>query len=306
MTLTTPAKINLYLAVGPIRHDGYHSVNTVFLALDFGDVVTVAPAERLSLVCEPDVGVPVESNLAWRAAVAMGETFGRSPDFAIRIDKRVPAGAGLAGGSGDAAAVIAAIAGAWELSRDDVHLELVAASLGADVPFLLKGGCAVYGGRGDVFRRKLKLPAAHFAVVAPGEPVPTAAAYEAFDRTERQAAWGARGVTDALSAGDFPALCAALYNNMTEPAIGLVPVVGEVLRYMEATHGCCSSLMCGSGSAVFGMFATAADAEAAVTGAQGRGWWGTTARPRPGGTLDDVMGVPSDAVESRRRDPRRR
>src|SRR5450759_265119 len=124
-----PAKLNLYLGVGGRRADGYHGVETVLVALDLHDSVTVEPAAELSLVCEPDVGVPAPDNLAWRAAVALSSAVGRESSVAIRVVKRIPARAGLGGGSADGAAVIAALAAHWGIASDAPVLERVAASL---------------------------------------------------------------------------------------------------------------------------------------------------------------------------------
>lgn len=289
-----------------MRPDGYHAVTTVLVALDFGDAVTVTPADELSLICEPDVGVPAEENLAWRAALAMGEAFERVPAFALRIEKRVPAGAGLGGGSSDAAAVIAAIAAAWELDREDPRVESVARSLGADVPFLLRGGCGVYAGRGDQLRRPLPVPSGSLAIVFPGLPVSTAAAYAAFDSIGQPGAPGPRAVTDAACFQDVVALGAGLYNNMTAPALGLVPAIGDALAFMKDAGGCLGAAMAGSGSAVFGVFDTDDEAVLAARAASDLGWWSVATRPRAAGTLDQTMGAPRDTAEGRCRDPRRR
>jgi 4-diphosphocytidyl-2-C-methyl-D-erythritol kinase len=291
MTLSAPAKLNLYLAVGGSRADGYHDVTTVLVALDLGDIVTIEPAGRLSLACEPDVGVPAEENLAWKAAVAMGEAFERPPDFAIAVAKRVPAGAGLGGGSADAAAVMAAIAAAWGASGGDPRLDAVACALGADVLFPLRGGCALYEGRGDVRVRSMELPRAHFAIACGAAPVPTAEAYLTLDRLGRDPAPGPGGVEAALAEGSAPALGAALYNNMTAAALALVPAIAEALASMRNAGGCLGSALCGSGSAVFGVFAGAAQAEAAAAGARERGMWAAVARPRSGGTIDQTTGA---------------
>jgi 4-diphosphocytidyl-2-C-methyl-D-erythritol kinase len=298
--LVAPVKLTLYLAVGAARPDGYHTVAAVFCALDEGDVVRVEPASGLSLCCEPPVGVPDEENLAWRAAVAMGQAFGRSPDFAIGIDKRIMAGAGLGGGSSDAAAVIAAIAALWKADRDDPRLESVARGVGADVAFLLRGGCAVYGGRGDVLKRSLPVPPAHFAVASAGGPVPTGAAYAAFDAEPRPAAPGPRALTDAACFRDPAALGAALFNNMEGAARRLEPAIGDTLAAMMASEGCLGASVAGSGSAVFGVFADAVSAGAASEHMSGRGWWSFASAPRAGGTLDEAMG-PREAPAPRHR-----
>jgi 4-diphosphocytidyl-2-C-methyl-D-erythritol kinase len=299
-TLIAPAKLNLFLVVGDVRPDGYHAVTTVLVALDAGDEVGVEPAERLALTCEPGVGVADDRNVAWRAATAMGEAFERDPAFAIRITKRIPAQAGLGGGSSDAAAVIAAIAAAWDVDRSDARLETVARSIGADVPFFLRGGCGVYAGRGDTLRRTLPIPGGHFAVVRPEATMSTAAAYRAFDSLERRPRPAPSEVTDAVCFRDPVALGAALYNNMTEATVGLVPAVGDALAFMGAAPGCLGSAMAGSGSAVFGVFADASAAEAAAMSASDRGWWSLAALPRAGGTLDETMG-PRDVEPGRRR-----
>ncbi len=291
MTLSAPAKLNLYLAVGGPRADGYHDVTTVLTALDLGDVVTIEPAGRLSLACEPDVGVSTDQNLAWRAAVAMSEAFGRPSHFAIAVAKRVPAGAGLGGGSADAAAVVAAIAAAWGVSRDDPRLDAVASSLGADVLFPLRGGCALYEGRGDVLVRSLDLPRAHFAIACGAAPVPTADAYLMLDQLGRGPAPGPGGVEAALAEASASALGAALYNNMTAAALALVPDIAEGLASMQEADGCLGSALCGSGSAVFGVFETASGAERAAASARERGMWGAVARPHPGGTIDQTTGA---------------
>lgn len=291
MVVNAPAKLNLYLAVGDLLPEGYHSVVTVLVALDLADRVTVEPAARLSLECEPDVGVAPSENLGWRAAVAMGQAFDRSPDFAIRIEKHVPAGAGLAGGSADAAAVIAAVAAAWEIRRDDARLQTVAAALGADVPFALRGGCGSYAGKGATFRRTLHLPTCHFAIIKGEEAVSTAAAYAAFDEIGRTGAPGPRHVSDALAFRDVPALGAALYNNMTAAAIRLVPSIADSISFVSAAPGCSGAALCGSGSAVFGVFAEADDAHRVAEVARARGMWSTVARAVATGTLDQTMGA---------------
>ena len=295
-TLIAPAKVNLYLGVGPARPDGLHPVTTVLCALELGDTVEVTPARALSLICESDVGVPAPQNLAWRAAVAMGEAFGASPDFAIRVEKRVPAGAGLAGGSADASAVIAAIAHAWDIRRSDPRIEGVAASLGADVPFSLRGGCGVYTGLGATHQRTLRVPACHFAIVCGPDPVPTGVAYKAFDDAGRVSAPGPRHVTDAISVGDLTDLGAALFNNMTEASTGLVPLIAAQLDFMRATPGCLGAAMCGSGAAVFGVFPSAEEARSASVAGVERGWWSVATRPVAMGTLEQAMGPDPDAV----------
>ncbi|TLM78483.1 MAG: 4-diphosphocytidyl-2C-methyl-D-erythritol kinase, partial [Actinobacteria bacterium] len=183
LVVTAPAKVNLFLGVGAARPDGYHDVTTVLHALSLHDTLEISPAETLTLDCEPDLGIPAEKNLAWRAATEFSRAVGREPAVALRLRKRIPHGAGLGGGSSDAAAVIAGLASLWGLPRDDERCEAVARALGADVAFFLEpAGAALMTGRGDVIEQALRpLAGVPVALVRPETPVPTPAAYAAFD-----------------------------------------------------------------------------------------------------------------------------
>ena len=152
VTLRVPGKVNLYLAVGDRREDGYHELTTVFQAVSLLDEVTVRNADVLSLelVGEGADKLPTdERNLAWQAAELMAEHVGRAPDVSIMIDKSIPVAGGMAGGSADAAAVLVAMNSLWELNVPRRDLRMLAAQLGSDVPFALHGGTALGTGRGE-------------------------------------------------------------------------------------------------------------------------------------------------------------
>ena len=104
LTVMAPAKVNLFLGVGPLRPDGYHSVQTVLHTLALSDTVRLTPADELTVTCDPDLGIPAENNLAYRAARGFSAAFGVDVLLDIHVDKRIPSGAGLGGGSSDAAA----------------------------------------------------------------------------------------------------------------------------------------------------------------------------------------------------------
>jgi 4-diphosphocytidyl-2-C-methyl-D-erythritol kinase len=150
VTVRVPGKVNLYLAVGDLREDGYHELTTVFHAVSLTDEVTVRNADMLSVAMS---GEGVESlptddrNLAWRAAELLADHVGRSPDVAITIDKSIPVAGGMAGGSADAAGVLVAMNTLWELGVPRRDLHALAAQLGSDVPFALHGGTALGSGR---------------------------------------------------------------------------------------------------------------------------------------------------------------
>lgn len=279
-----PAKVNLFLGVGPIRADGYHSVTTVLHALELSDSIELAPASGLTLTCDPDVGVPTERNLAYAAACAMGSAFGREPAVALSLVKRIPPGAGLGGGSSDGAAVVAALAMLWGVDPLSAECLRVAASLGADVPFFLgRSGAALMGGRGDEFVRELPgLAATPVVLVRPIEPVATAAAYRAFDAAP-QAAGDPEQVVAALESHDPVRLAAALDNNMERAARTVVPEVADALAWLRDAPGVIGAAVAGSGSAVFGLCASDVHAADAAGEAAQHGWWSVATRLRASG-----------------------
>ena len=281
LTVTAPAKVNLFLGVGPARLDGYHSVQTVLHSLDLADTVRLTPADELTLACEPDLGIPAEDNLAYRAATAFSGAFDVDVLLDIHGTKRIPAGAGLGGGSSDAAAVLAGLAHWAGLSLDDERLLRVARLLGADVPFLLEGGAALMGGRGDTLVRRLSPISAHVALVKPPAAVPTAEAYRVFDAAPAPAG-DASAVESALQAGDVGALAGALDNNMTAASEALVPEMAAALAWLESERGVWGSAMAGSGSTVFALCKDAGSAERIALAARERGWWGAATRTSAG------------------------
>lgn len=289
ITVLAPAKINLYLAVGGRRQDGYHDVTTVLQALELADEVTITPADSLSLECTPDLGIPAEENLVYRAAVAFGEWSGWRPDVRITLRKHVPSGAGLGGGSSDAAAVIAGLAKLREVAPDEPALARIARSLGADVPFFLVGGTALFDGRGDEFVRSLPTLPADIVLVKPDEPASTAAVYAAFDRMLQAPAPGARYVSDACRSGDLAGLALSLYNNLTEPSAGLVGSVADTLAWCRRSEGVLGAALCGSGSAVFAICRDAESATRTRDAALERGWWSAATRTSGSGALATGM-----------------
>lgn len=277
--LTAPAKVNLYLGVGARRPDGYHDVQTVLQAVSLFDTVTIEESDSLSVECTPAIGLPAEENLAFRAAVDLGSAVGRAPHFRISLDKQIPHGGGLGGASADAAAVLAGLAALWGLADSlgpERARELVmgvAASLGADVPFFISGGTALFGDRGDVLVRRLPTPRLDIVLVKVDDPVPTGAAYAAFDRMLRTEPPGSRAMEDACESGDAVMVARALYNNMTEAAVSLVESIGDVTSWCRATSGVLGVALAGSGSTVFAVCDSRSVAFRTAEAANERGWW---------------------------------
>jgi len=280
VTVAAPAKINLHLGVGARRPDGYHDVTTVVTTLQLADRVTCAAAETLHLECMPEVTERSEDNLAYRAALEMGLAYGREPGVRITIDKQIPHGAGLGGGSSDAAAVIRVLSALWGLSADDPRPSAIATSLGADVPFFLSGGTHLLGGRGDEPLRELPTPRLAIALVKPPSPVPTAAAYAAFD-AEPVAPADPEALLAAIASGRASAIAALASNNLERAAARVVPEVADALAWVRDREGVLGAHVAGSGSAVYAICEDSEGARRVAEDAAARGLWGVATMTRP-------------------------
>ena len=282
LVLSAPAKVNLFLRVGALRSDGYHSVQTVMHTLSLADTVVLTPADDLTVSCDVDLGIPASENLVCRAAKAFSVAFEVDVMLDIRVTKRIPSGAGLGGGSSDAAAVLVALAHWARLPLDDARLLRVARGLGADVPFFLEGGAALMSGRGDELTRRLKPIHADMVLVKPAASVPTGEAYRAFDAAPTTGG-EARHVADALRAQDVSALGTALANNMTPASSSLVPDIAEALAWLSSEQGVLGAAMAGSGSAVFAICADPSAAQRLARLGGERGWWSAACETSPHG-----------------------
>jgi 4-diphosphocytidyl-2-C-methyl-D-erythritol kinase len=268
ITVRVPAKVNLQLAVGPVRPDGYHGVVTVYQALSLFDEVTVSSAERNKIVVtgEDADAVPTgPANLASKAVTALAKATGRRgrERSAVRIEirKRIPMAAGLAGGSADAAATLVACNELWRTGLSQKDLCDVGASLGSDVPFALIGGTAVGRGRGEQLTAALVAGTYHWALAFASGGLSTPEVYATCDRLRaaRAASGGdgtvSAGVLDpelsgplmtALRSGDPAAVGPALINDLQPAAITLRP---ELRRALTAgrEQGAVGAIVSGSG-----------------------------------------------------------
>lgn len=276
VTARAPAKINAHLAVGPLRPDGFHELRTVYLAVSLFDTVTARPGDGLSLAVSgegtdaaagPDAVPTDRRNLVWRAAELLAEHAGVRADAELEIAKSIPAAAGLAGGSADAAAALVALDALWGTRADRADLLALAAQLGSDVPFSLLGGVALGTGRGEQLTPVLARRSWHWVLGIAGEGLSTPAVYAELDRlrAEGRVPDGetlllAEPVLAALRTGPAEALATALANDLQAPALGLRPALRRALR--SATDaGALGALVSGSGPTVA---ALAEDEPAAV------------------------------------------
>ena len=238
---TARAKVNLGLAVTGRRPDGYHALHTIFATLDLADRVVLAKRERgISLSVSGPYPLPTgRENLAYRAAEAYLAAAGGAGGVEIWLEKAVPPGAGLGGGSADAAAVLRGLA---RLYPAPVDLAALARKLGADVPFLLKGGLAEARGVGEEIHLLGPLTA-HLVLVKPPLMAPTARVYAALRPEDFGPALDVAAILAALKAGHPP----PWRNDLEKAAFRLFPELAELKRRLtERGH---AALMSGSGSA---------------------------------------------------------
>jgi 4-diphosphocytidyl-2-C-methyl-D-erythritol kinase len=257
-----PAKVNVHLGVGPLRPDGFHELRTVYLAVSLFDTVTVRPADGLAVSVtgvDADVVPTDRRNLVWRAAELLADHAGVRADAAIEIDKKIPAAAGLAGGSADAAAALVALDELWGTRASRNDLDGLAAQLGSDVPFSLLGGVALGAGRGEQVSPVLARTRWHWVLGIAGEGLSTPAVYAELDRLRASGAvpdgfGSAAPVIAALRSGPSSALAGALANDLQAPALVLRPELARALR--SATDaGAQAALVSGSGPTVAALVA---------------------------------------------------
>ena len=254
-----PAKLNLFLHITGRRPDGYHTLQTVFQLLDWGDTLHFTRRDDGLVTRSTDIAdVPPEHDLTVRAANLLKAHTGSPQGVDIEIDKRLPMGAGLGGGSSDAATTLLALNRLWNLNLPRQELQDLALKLGADVPFFVFGKNAFAEGVGEALD-VVQLPPRHFLVVTPRVHVPTAAIFseKALTRDSK-----------ALTITDFPAelSCNTEWpesfgrNDMQQVVVGKYAEVAQVLRWFE---NIAPARMSGSGASVFAAFRSKAEAEAA-------------------------------------------
>ena len=264
-TTQAPAKINLDLRIVSTRSDGYHELVTVFQSLALADVLTLLPSDgAFSLACAtPDV--PTDpGNLAWQGAAAVATATGRSlHGWRLYLNKRVPAEAGLGGGSADAVAAARLLLAAWGETWEEARLRGVLGPIGADVAYFVSGGTARGRGRGDELEPLPDVPRMSVVVVRPEVGVSTRDAYGWFDAAPPAAPTGLLDVpADPEGWSRAWPLCG---NDLQPPVEARHPEIADAVACLRAAGADLAS-MSGSGSAVFGLFAEAESARQAASG----------------------------------------
>ncbi|MEN8655741.1 4-(cytidine 5'-diphospho)-2-C-methyl-D-erythritol kinase [Streptomyces sp. 21So2-11] len=253
VTVRVPAKVNVQLAVGGARPDGFHDLANVFLAVGLYDEVTVTPSDSLRITCSgPDAAqVPLDAtNLAARAAIALGARYGIAPDVHIHIAKDIPVAGGMAGGSADGAAALLACDALWGTGASRTELLALCAELGSDVPFSLVGGAALGTGRGEYLTALDVGGDFHWVFAVADGGLSTPAVYAEFDRLTEGTAVpdpvASTALLDALRTGDATALAGAVTNDLQPAALSLRPSLAETLAAGTAA-GALAGLVSGSG-----------------------------------------------------------
>jgi len=253
LVLECPAKLNLFLEVLGRRPDGYHDLATVMVPIDLADTIEVREARRFTLEVEgadlPGVNTVA---LAWRAVRRRR----RVPGARVRLVKRIPAGSGLGGGSSDAAAAIVALDRLFDLGLD---LDAAAAEVGSDVNFFLQRGPALCTGRGEAVAPLAAPRRIHAVVVWPGFPLSTADVYRRMREFLTPHPRDVRDFLNRYASGGVKDLGRALFNRLEAPAFAIRPELAALRRRLlrfpfEGVR------MSGSGSAVFGLCASRAEA----------------------------------------------
>jgi 4-diphosphocytidyl-2-C-methyl-D-erythritol kinase len=283
IALQACAKINLNLALLGRRDDGYHDIESLVQTITLCDRVTVGPAEAGIILEVDDPAVPAgDTNLAWRAAACLPAPERGPRGVRVRLQKRVPVGAGLGGGSADAAAVLVGVLRMRGARPDAEDLAARSAALGSDVPFFLTGGTAILRGRGERVEPLPDLAGYELLVVWPGLPLSTRAVYAAasaaltstrkisrmtrFEPTIRGAI--PRRVEEWVRVG----------NDLEPYAREFCPAIGEIqTRILDA--GATAAAMSGSGSSVFGVFRDGAALGRAVRAMEERGYGAVRCAP---------------------------
>lgn len=276
------AKINLGLEVLYKRPDNYHEINTVFVRVSLADTVVIGSngtVNNIFLDCKPDLGIPDEQNLAYKAVKKAHEIAHEGgkidlPSLAITLRKQIPYGGGLGGGSSNAGAVLRALPSLWgKKALSDEHLLNVAVSVGSDVPFFMENmDCALGSGRGEILKpAPVRLPY-YVVIVSPSIRILTAWAYNALQRgskieEKRTPTNYAELLEDAISSPNL--LRQHFTNDFEEPVFAEYPVIGGIKQHFYEA-GAMFALMSGSGSSVFGLFKTNTEAEAVAASMQER------------------------------------
>ncbi len=255
-------KINLFLEVQDKRTDGFHNLGTLFQAVSCHDTLSAEPWDRIELVCPTGITALPEQNLVYKAAALLKEKYSNrlKADSGIRfhLEKKLPSGAGLGGGSSDAAGALSLANRIWDLNLSETELNALAAQLGSDVPFFLRGGGAFAEGRGEILSPAPDPFPFHVVIGTPRCEVATGWAYGQLD-AQRKQEWK-RFKALYFTYFEDPNFYQVLRNDFDAPIRRHFPEI-QALSDSMREFGPTKVLLSGSGASVFGLFTARANAE---------------------------------------------
>lgn len=255
ITLNCNAKINLSLDVVDKRADGYHNIELIFLEIPLADTLTISlRTDGLIILSCDDKTLPTdEKNIAYRAAQMFFDVLGTCCGADIILNKKIPHGAGLAGGSADAAGVLKGLNELHSYPFSTEQLMEMGAKLGADVPFCVIGGCAFAEGIGEILTPLPRPKGLHYLLVKPNESISTAYVYQNLKLVNRPDGISVRKIAEYLKSGDYEAFYDSAKNIMEAVTAEKVPAI-NILKQFLIENGAKIALMSGSGTTVFGVF----------------------------------------------------
>ena len=254
LTAKAYAKINLGLDIVGLRADGYHLVRMIMQTVGLSDELEFTRTKDGLITIDSDVELgAVSDNLIYKAVDLLRREEGISDGMHVKLTKRIPVAAGLAGGSSDCAASLKAANDLYGLGLSPERLAAYGVRLGADVPYCLMGGTAISEGIGEKLTPLPAAPKAHVLLVKPSFGISTKEAYAAYDREESPAHPDIDGLIRAIKAGDLRAMCASMGNVLEPVSIAMHPEIADIKARMKEL-GAAGSMMSGSGPTVFGLF----------------------------------------------------
>ena len=255
LTLKAMAKINLGLDVVRRRPDGYHEVRMIMQTVGLYDRLTFEKTEEDALRLESSMKrLPTDgNNLIIRAASLLKEEFGIREGLSIRLDKRIPVAAGMAGGSTDAAAALTSVNRMFDLGLTEEQLRERAVKIGADVPYCLQGGTALSEGIGEILTALPPAPACHVVVAKPPVHVSTKWVYQNLHLEQVTEHPDIDGMAESIRQGDYAGVVRRLSNVLESVTVPRYPVIAQIRDFLRE-NGADGALMSGSGPTVFALF----------------------------------------------------
>ena len=253
LTLKAPAKINWFLKILGKRKDGYHEIQSLIQKITLYDILTFAPSN--DLILKTGAPIPVEQNLIYKAAMLLKNRYGIEKGALIHLDKNIPMGAGLGGGSSDAAAALLGLNELWSLDLSQKELSETAGQLGSDVPLFLYGPLSLVYGRGEKIAPRKAEKILDILLVKPPFDVSTDQVYKNFSMLTKKAEKvnNIEHFIRKIEIAELSGITGNVSNDLESVTINSFPVIGEI-KEMLRKQGAVFSLMSGSGSTVFGVF----------------------------------------------------